>query len=325
MSEAKILVLDHVEHDVGIYGTPKVRFTKENPGNFITRSTHGTTNLNRKRHINMVIEFMSKLLLNDFLENPDLLKRCMSRSVISLDEQNHAYLNLFSCEDLGDVYTFNSEMFGIVIDVTDTGKNFIFSASSKKDHTVHNSVQKLLKEVNSIWSQFTKEIVIGVKCIQFTNEADNLYGYSPQKIATDILKYMPNVKDNISFGLESKTILKSFTSHENDGFKLFTMYDVDVFFRFNMSQNPNGYSNEEDRLAVTSGVTKDKVLMRSAFTSRGSAELVLRSSYNAFQLQNPNFDYEDEQNNMHRVARIIHLGLSQWAEGDFERLGKDIK
>lgn len=315
-TNAKVLVLGHVPYDVGVYGSPKVIFKKYMSGNFISNSSYSPNSLDIKNNLDKIIGRISNLLLKACLENPELTKRYLGRSKIGMSENSNSSIELFTCQQKDDTYVFTSEIFGVEVNMTDTGKNFIFSASSKNSNDKHEMLQSLLGEVNSLWKPFTKEIVIGIKYIHFTNEKGDLYGYSPLRIAVSILKYMPDVDDDISFGLQSEKILDSFHSFNNKGVLLFNLYGVDVFFRFNLEN-----SLDILRQATAVRVSDDKILMRSAFTSGGTAELVLRSSFDPFHLSNQSFDYAGEQDNMRRVARIIHLGLSQWAEGDFQRLG----
>ncbi len=316
-----VLVLDHVAYDAAMYGDPKVIFKKDMPGNFISNFSYSPNSLNLKNNLNGVIGRISNLLLKACLENPELAKRYLSRSKIGVGENGNSSIELFTCKQIDDTYVFTSDIFGVEVSMTDTGKNFIFAARSRNSNDKHDMLQSLLEEVNSLWKPFTKEIVIGVKCIHFTNEKGDMYGYPPYNIASAILKYMPDVDSDIGLRLlQSEDVLDSFHSFDNKGVPLFNLYGVDIFFRFNLAG-----SSQVERQATAVKVSDDKVLMRSAFTSGGTAELVLRASYNPFQVQNMNFDYAEEQDSMRRVARIIHLGLSQWAEGDFERLGKDIK
>jgi hypothetical protein len=305
-----------------VYGTPQVKFTIEKPGNFISKFSYSpnslTDELTTKNNLNRIIEKISKMLLQAFLENPELAKRCLGRSKVSTTENNFSNMELFSCVEKDDTFVLTSEVFGVEINFTDTGKNFIFSArnlksSSDDDKKIHHMLQKMLEETNYLWGSFTKEIIIGVNYIDFTNEKNDLYGYSPFKIAINILKYLPDVDDDIGFRLQPEKILDSFHSFDNEGAILFNLYGVDVFFRLNLKDK-----SQVERQATAVKVLDDKILMRQATPM---AELIIRSSFTPFHLSNQSFDYADEQKNMLRVARIIHLGLSQWAEGDFNKLG----
>ncbi len=313
----KVLVLDHVAYDVDVYGSPKVIFKRDMPGNFISNFSYSQNSLDVKNNLDKFIERISKLLLKACLENPELTKRYLGRGKIGINEKGGSAIELFTCLQKDDTYVFTSEIFGVEVNMTDTGKNFIFSALSYNSNDKHEILQGLLEEVNPLWKSFTKEITIGVKHIDFTNEKNDLYGYSPHKIATSILKYLPITDNYVGFGLSAEGVMNSFHSMDNDGLLIFNVYGIDVFFRLNIQG-----SLEISRQATAVKVLDDKILMRQATPM---AELIIRSSFTPFHLSNQSFDYADEQNNMNRVARIIHLGLSQWAEGDFERLGKDIE